>query len=313
MILAAGLTPAWQHTLQFDSVQPGEVNRARASQWCASGKVLNVGIALQRLAAIEQPVTEVVLLSCGGGWSLPAMQQDLSREGLTQQWIETEAPTRVCTTVLDLQRHETTELVENAYPVTPAELARFQEAFATAAEQAEVVVLSGSLPAGVPVSYYYDLVRRAGGRVVLDARGPELMQALEWRPFLVKPNREELAQTLGRSLSTDDELLAGMRELVQHGARWVLVTQGADAVWLVSAAEAYRWTPPTVPVVNPIGCGDCLTAGVAAALDRGWGMVEAVRLGLATATDNVGQLLPARIDAGRIRALYPTMPVPVSV
>ena len=89
-----------------------------------------------------------------------------------------------------------------------------------------------------------------------------------------------------------------MRELNRRGAQWVVVTQGAKAVWVSSSERVYRLTPPRIAeVVNPIGCGDCLAAGIAWATRRGDSIVDAVRLGIGrSAVDNLRQLLPCRLD-----------------
>ncbi|HEX5446417.1 MAG TPA: PfkB family carbohydrate kinase, partial [Pirellulales bacterium] len=166
------------------------------------------------------------------------------------------------------------------------------------ASHAELVVLSGSLPARTPASFYRDLLAVTPGRVVLDARGPELLEALPCRPLVVKPNREELARTLDRPLDDEAALLAGMRELNDRGAQWVVITEGKHAVWASSAQEVFRLQPMAIGrVVNPIGCGDCLAAGVAWGISQGHDVVEAVRIGIAAAAQNAAQLLPGRLDA----------------
>jgi fructose-1-phosphate kinase PfkB-like protein len=141
----------------------------------------------------------------------------------------------------------------------------------------------------------------------LDVRGPELVEALDRRPLLVKPNREELAATVGGSLTTDDALLAAMRGLNERGAQWVVVTQGKDAVWVSSRQECFRITPPSVPVVNPIGAGDCLAAGTSWKLSEGLAVPQAVRWGVAAAAYNVTQLLPARLDRAAVARLAETI------
>src|SRR5207247_7551259 len=137
------------------------------------------------------------------------------------------------------------------------------------------------LPAGVPATLYRDLIRKTRGRVILDAQGAPLLGALECRPFVIKPNREELANTLGRPLDTDAELHAAMRELCRRGAEWVVVTQGKERVWVASEREQFSATPPADEVVNPIGSGDCLAAGIAGGLARGDDVPDAVHLRLA--------------------------------
>ncbi|MBM3971725.1 MAG: hypothetical protein FJ302_17970, partial [Planctomycetes bacterium] len=82
-----------------------------------------------------------------------------------------------------------------------------------------------------------------------------------------------------------------------HGAEWVVVTNGGNEVFASRLEERLRYQPPRVNVVNPIGCGDCFTAGLAWALQRGEDMPAAIRAGIAAAAQNAEQLLPARLDA----------------
>ncbi len=211
MIIAAGLTPAWQQILQFEQLRVGEVNRARQAVWCGSGKVLNVGIALRHLGV------EALTIAPLGGPAWAAIDREFAEMDVPRQWIPASEPTRVCTTLLDDALGATTELVENARPLATHELEEFCRAFAERAAQAEVVVLTGSLPPGTPPRIYSDLLGQTSAAAVLDIRGPELLAALECQPTVVKPNREELAATLGRPLADDRKLVAAMRELNDRG------------------------------------------------------------------------------------------------
>ncbi len=297
MILAAGLSPAWQHILRFDALRVGQVNRARETFWCASGKVLNVAVALGHLGASCETVTLL------GGAPRELIEREFAALAVPGHWVETQQPTRVCTTILDAATGETTELVENAEPVSAAELDEFVKVYEGQAARADVVILTGSLPAGAPSRLYRDLLSATACPAILDFRGDELLQALATRPLVVKPNREELATTLGRTLDTPAELTAAMHELNDRGAEWVVVTQGRGPVLATSAGRCYRLIPPTVDVVNPIGSGDCLAAGIAWGLTAGRAPLGALRLGVAAAVENVKQLLPGRLDPKRVLAL----------
>ncbi|HKD36745.1 MAG TPA: PfkB family carbohydrate kinase [Pirellulales bacterium] len=304
MILAAGLTPAWQEIYVFDHVAPGEVNRAAAVERCASGKVINVGVALTLLQCENR------VLSVNGGLAGAALDADLANLGVDRRWVNVATPTRTCVTMLDRESNQATELVENAGSLTASELASFRDAFADEASAAEFVVLTGSLPTGVPTSFYRQLLDRVGCSVLLDVRGPELLAALNARPLVVKPNREELAATLGRSLETDDGLLHAMAELNNRGATWVVVSEGKQAVWLRGPGGTFRLQPPHLEcVTNPIGCGDVLAAGIAASLVRGAEPREAVRFGIAAAAHSATELLPARFDATKTTAMAATIEV----
>jgi tagatose 6-phosphate kinase len=303
LILSAGLTPAWQQIMVFDRLRPGEVNRAREVVWCSAGKVLNAGVALHHLGGPSLTLAPL------GGPPLLEIEREFAELGAPRRWIETAAATRVCTTILDGATLEgaagqITELVENGRPMSERELHEYLAAYTEEAARAEVVVLIGSLPDGVPVSFYRELVAATRCPMVLDFRGEGLLSVLDLKPLVVKPNREELGQTFGRALDDDAALLAAMRELNCRGAQWVVVTQGAHAIWVSSLEHVYRLTPPQVDeVVNPIGCGDCLAAGIAWATRKGDTILDAVRIGIAAAGDNLGKLLPARLNRDEVMAL----------
>ena len=139
--------------------------------------------------------------------------------------------------------------------------------------------------------------------VVLDARGAELGEALVGHPLVVKPNRKELSQTVGRDLPDEKSLEAAMRELNDRGAGWVVVSEGVGPVRVSGEGKVLRFEPPPAEAVNPIGCGDCLAAGIARTIARGGDVVEGVRRGIAAAVDSLQQILPARLDPNRVAGL----------
>ncbi len=297
MILAAGLTPAFQQILVFDTLRIGQVNRAREAHLCASGKALNVALAVHHLGGSCRA------LSLLGGVTGKIIDRELISLGVAHDWIWTREPTRMCTTLLDRSDGTTTELVENARPVTAAELDEFIRVYRAIVPEAGMVVLSGSLPTGTPKSFYRDLIAQAKAPVVLDASGPELLEALPLKPLCVKPNREELARTLERELDSDDDMRVAMREVCRLGAQWVLVSHGSAALWAHADGHDYTFHTARVTAVNPIGSGDCLAAGIAWGLTNGMDMPEAIRIGIAAAADNASALLPARLDPARVLRL----------
>lgn len=286
MIVAAGLTPAWQQILVFRQLQVGHVNRAQQSIWCGSGKVLNVGAALHQLGAKSLTISPV------GGATGQHIRDDFARRGIPARWVATNAATRVCTTLLDQATGATTELVENSTALTEPELAQYAETFVEGTRSASHVVLSGSLPQGTAPSYYRGLLERTSARTLLDIRGRELVECLPLRPLLVKPNREELATTVGRSLTTDDDVATAMAEVRDLGAEWVVVSNGPASLFVLGPSGLHRIEPPQVQAINPIGCGDSLTAAIASQLARGESPLDAISFGVTYAAHKASQLLP---------------------
>ena len=298
MILSGGLTPAWQHVLEFASFRVGAVNRA-VSQWHgASGKAVNVAVAL---AYLNRPVRLATPL---GGTTGQALASDLQSLPVDLRAVWGPHATRTCTTLIDRSRPGVvTELVEESPPLTLDTLAAFTGTLREAGSDATMCVLSGSLPPECPSDVYAELLAGLSCPVILDARGPELLAALPQRPLVVKPNREELAHTLGHGIENTTALLRGMKALNDRGAQWVVITQGSHAVWARSQRECWRLQPPRIDAINPIGSGDCMTAALADALSQGQSMPDALRWAVAAAVDNATTLRPARLCAKRMTAL----------
>jgi tagatose 6-phosphate kinase len=298
-IVVAGLTPAWQQIVRLPRLELGEVNRARDVVWCGSGKVLNVGWALATLGGAARTVSPV------GGVMQSAIAAELADGGIPVEWVMSQTPTRVCTTLLDEETGQITELVENAGALSAAELIAYGAALREACQTCSpaVMVIAGSLPAGTPADCFVDWLPENPMALVLDVRGAVLQSLLPRKPWLVKPNRDELAETVGRPLTDDSDLLDAMRSLNAAGAEWVVVSQGSKQLWATSLVATYRVVPPRVAVVNPIGCGDSLAAGLALGKSRGWPIERCLAFGVAAASDNATRLLPARLDRPAVERL----------
>ncbi len=288
MIFSAGLSPVWQQILEFDSLHLGEVNRARSAHWCASGKVLNVAIASKSLGE------KTSVLSMIGGLTGESIAAELESLDLLTDWLHIETPTRVCTTLLD-QSGVTTELIENVGDVDEAVLDEFLERFRIHSQVAEVTVLTGSIPSNAPEDFYSRLIRNVPAQFLLDIRGEGLLQCLPYCPFLVKPNREELEATVGEPLPDEAAVLQAMQSLNRLGAQWVVVSQGADATLVSGFNGIWKLQPPKIDLVNPIGCGDCMAAGIATGISRGDDVLDSIRLGMGAAAQNAQSLFPARV------------------
>jgi tagatose 6-phosphate kinase len=295
VILCAGLSPAWQQVLVFERLRPGEVNRATDVRRFPAGKVINAARAAHRLGlrGLGGPSRALTIL---GGSTGEELRRAAEEEGIDLAIVPSAAPTRVCTTVVSDADGGVTELVEEAAPIPEDEILRFFSRFREEAAAARIAVLIGSLPRGAPADFYRSLLRDAKVPVVLDARGPEMLAALEERPLVVKPNREELSKTFGRPLASEDDLREAMVDLGRRGARWVLITDGPRPALVHGEGKFYRFHPPRVEAVSPIGSGDCLAAGIACSLAKGTDMVEAIRMGIAAGAENATRLRSADIE-----------------
>lgn len=275
-VVAVGLNPAFQKTLRFDRLGVGEVNRARTMRPGVGGKAVNFAVAFNRL----DPGGAAVGTFLGGetGRSVAAQLAERSVP-LIAGW--TQGATRVCTTVLCEASGQMTELIEPSAMILPEEAEALYGALAAAVSEARALALCGTYPPGIGADFYASLAGvRGDALVLLDGyRGVE--QTLSTGAVDVfKVNREELLALT--QASSPAEGAARCRE--RFGVRVVAVTDGPRPAALWDGATCYRYTLPSVPVVNPIGGGDTAAAGMVWRMLAGDAPADAFALGLAAAS-----------------------------
>jgi tagatose 6-phosphate kinase len=197
-------------------------------------------------------------------------------------------------------------LVEEGQPISPTDYAELDAIIARHVPRSQAVVMSGSITPGGPTDLYLrttELARAAGVLSVVDAQGAPLVQALAAGPGLVKPNRAELAATVGRKLADEPALCSAMRELHARGAQRVVVTAGKDPALAFDGRKFWRITAPVIKVVNPIGSGDAFTAALVWRLLRGDDLGEACRWASASGAANALSLLPGEMEPPEMERL----------
>lgn len=300
MILCIGTTPAAQRVMVFRRLTLDTVNRATTTLDGVAGKSVNVAKVLKTLG--ENPIA---LGFEGGTWGA-ALRSLLSALQIEHNFVRVAAPTRQCVTVIDEAAGTQTELVEESRPVTAEDYANLIGLFQGHIMRCRAVVMSGSLAPGGQTDFYARCTRLAqqtGVLSVVDAQGEPLVRTLEAKPGLVKPNRTELAATVGCSLASETELMAAMRELYARGAQRVVVTGGKETVFAFDGTRSWRAVPPSITARNPIGSGDAFTAGLVWRLLKGEDLGEALRWAAATGAANALSLMPGELKKADVERL----------
>lgn len=306
-ILAVGLNPAWQRILEFERVEFGSVNRSEKRVECVAGKAANV---LRALACGDR--RDALLVQLAGGLTGQRCVEALDAEGLDHRTVQIRDETRTCTTVIEhAPNPRTTELIDPSPNVRPSEFRDLCRRLETDPElHCLGTALCGTWPPGADVSAYIAAAAaaRKRGFVILDAWRdvePVLRQGVD----ILKINACEL-----RSLTGCDNLReAAAACLDQYAPTGIAVTDGASAAHLFCPGITYTYEIPPLPnLINPIGAGDCVTAGMLAALVPGNSaeqmrhtedaplrptvpdIAQAFRQGLAWGRTSCGELIPAR-------------------
>src|SRR5256885_8838859 len=210
MILTLSTTPALQRTMRFASLSIDNVNRATRVREFASGKGINVARVVHTL---NHPCVATGFL---GGDSGSFCRRDMDAAGIKHDFVTVAANTRTCITLVDEENRTATELIEEAAPVTSSEVEKLVAKLEGLLQHARVLVLSGTLAPGCGDDFYarcIKLAHRASVQTILDAKGAPLELALPEKPFLVKPNRAELAATVNRPIDSEDHVRDAIRAI----------------------------------------------------------------------------------------------------
>ncbi len=267
------LNPCLDVSYEFPTLVPDQKVRADHTRFDPGGNGINVGRALKRL---EVPAANFALLAGEVG---ALVQRLVWRELDDFRVVNIPGETRINCTILERSPRTQYELDGIGPEVPPDALEAIKRQFVEASSGGFGVV-TGSLPAGVPVTVYRDLVQmlhQVDARPVVDTKGEALAKALAARPFLVKPNRYELEMFCGRKLLTVDDVLEEATR-VQANSTYVCVSLGAEGALLVGPEGAYHASAPPVEVRSTVGAGDSLVGGLVAGFVRRWSVEDTLRL-----------------------------------
>ncbi len=263
VVYTVTLNPALDYEVLVDGFHTGCLNRASREHMHFGGKGVNVSTVLQHLGV------ETVALGFVAGFTGKALEDGLRDGGIRTDFIHLEEGlTRVNVKIRSGGGGETE--INSQGPAIPAPSMEALLQKLDRLKEGDVLVLAGSLPAGLPGDAYQTILSRVEGRGVLtvvDAARDVLKGVLPYRPFLIKPNSAELGELFGRGSLTEEEISSCATSLQKQGARNVLVSMAGDGSLLLDETGVFhRLGVPPGQVRHSVGAGDSMVAGFLA----GW-------------------------------------------
>lgn len=275
-IVSLTLNPALDKSAAVDTLTPDRKLRCFDAQTDAGGGGINVSKGIKKLGG------ESIAVFPKAGFNGKIIEGLLNTAGITTKCLEVEGETR--------ENFSITESRSNAqYRFTmPGAKLSVSEADAclelVAAEKPEWVIASGSLPPGLPETYYETLAvfcQEIGARLILDTSGPPLEAAASKGLFLLKPNLGELSSLVGVEKLEMNRVDDAAMEIIGRGkCTMVVVSMGAQGA-LLATKEGFEHIPaPIVHKKTTVGAGDSMVAGMVWALASGQSYREAVQMGV---------------------------------
>lgn len=281
-VLTVTLNPALDKTVSVDGWQSCGLNRVIASRLDAGGKGINVAKALKKFGM------SVTAAGLNAGYTGGQLLQLLKRDGIPTAFLEAVGETRTNLKIVDSATNCTTEVNEQGFSVDEALLQRFEEQLLLPlVGQSDIVVLSGSLPKGVPATVYRRYIGMAnatGARTVLDADGEALAEGLKGVPYAVKPNIHELEKLLDRPLTAESEIVEAGCQLLRQGIKLVIVSMGGKGSILLSEQGSFRAAPFPITPQSTVGAGDSMVAALVYCMANGMGPEDTARWTTAAGT-----------------------------
>jgi 1-phosphofructokinase family hexose kinase len=296
VIVTVTMNTALDRTLNVPNFQLGHRHRASTGLTLAGGKGINVARALKLLGI------PVVASGLAGGRTGTRVVEELTSEGILNDFVRIADESRTSTLVVDPTNGVSTEIYEWGPHVSRDELDMLLEKLAYLSRGADVVVFAGSLPRGVDPGFYAEAIRELSKRrvrAVLDTEGEPLRLGVEAEPWLVSPNQREAEGLVGQEFHDEEDFLMALDAIAELGARNVLVGHDTGAFLLVrEERRTQRFDARIAPVepLAPTGAGDAMLAAYLAARSSEQSTEEALRAAVASGAAATLELGAGRFD-----------------
>ena len=305
MIVTVTLNPAIDKTCRMARMISGQVNRMDSMTSIAGGKGVNVTKILRQYGY------EVMALGFLGGYTGRFIEDSLKAMGAECRFTQIAGDTRCNLNVISEDGY-VTELLEPGPVISKEELTSFLAEYKRVLDEAELVILSGSIPKGVPENIYQvliELAKQAGVNVLLDSSGEAMRAGISAKPFMIKPNLKELEGLIGRRITDKEEAAIVAGEFALHGISHVMVSMGAKGLLYAHDNEALFVKAPDVKAVNTVACGDSVVASFAMSLLKGESTEECLKRAGAISAANATTLESAVIPREVAENLYESIDV----
>ncbi len=287
MIYTVTLNPAIDLVILTKQLKPNTVNRTEGFELQPNGKGVNVSFILKKLGV------ENIATGIGGGFTLDYVVEGLKKKDIQTNFLKVDQPTRVnvFTRVLD----DNVEYKE----VNPGPLVNrvvqdnFLEYLAKNLKKEDTLIISGSFSRGIKSNYLVELAKissKKKAHLVIDSSDPEVLNTLQYKPYLLKPNDAELASFFDIKEKLTDQMIIDLADkLVQKGCQNVLVSLGERGAALINKEHAYFGNAPKINVVNTAGAGDTMLGTYIGEKELGKNIKQALRLAIAAGSDTASR------------------------
>lgn len=283
MIYTLTCNPSIDYFLQVENFEEGIINRAKINYKYPGGKGINVSRVLNRLGI------ESVALGFVGGFTGEFIENYLRDEGIDTDFININEDTRINVKV---KSSKETEINGEGPRIEEKELTKLFHKLARLTSE-DFLVLSGNVQSSIPRDIYSKIQEKCiekNIKVIVDATGEALILTLKNKPFLIKPNRDELKEIIGAEITTKKDIIIHGKKLMDLGAENVIISMGKEGAILICRDGIYYAEAVKGTVKSSVGAGDSLVGGFLAEYTKSEDIIEAFKWGISAGSSTAFSL-----------------------
>ena len=276
MIYTVTLNPSIDYVVRLESLVTGITNRTTSEEYYFGGKGINVSCVLAELDL------ESTAFGFVAGFTGEAIEKGIRNDKIITDFIKLEKG--ISRINIKIKAGEETEINCQGPHIEESELERLLNKV-DRIKDGDTLVIAGNVPNTMPDDVYERILERIKGkkvRIVVDATKKLLLNSLKYKPFLIKPNRQELSEIFETEVSTEADIEKYAKELQKLGAQNVLISLGGDGAMLIDEfGEKHKQGVLKEKVINTVGSGDSMVAGFIAGYEKEHSYPYALKLGSA--------------------------------
>ena len=280
MIVTCTMNPAIDLFISTKKLEAGKVNRTENNDIQPNGKGVNVSFVLKMLG-VENTATGFI-----GGFTGDFINEELINKGIQTNFVTVDETTRINVFTNVLEEKEEYKIVNKGPKISRES---FQELINILSELAkgDMLVVSGSNPEGINDADLLEIAKLCQERevrLVIDTSSPILLEIINYHPYCIKPNEEELMQLFNIKELTEDNIKYYGKYLVELGAENVIVSLGSKGAILFNKETILRGNAPKGELVNSACAGDTMLGTFIALKEKGYVDDSALRTAIAAAS-----------------------------
>lgn len=265
------LNPAVDMLTKAENFSLGKLNRTKEATFVVGGKGINISILLNNIKKKTEALGFVA------GFTGDFIKNELNKLGVAYNFVETKGATRIN---MKLKTETETEINGQSSDVDEKNIQDFFKKIDNLTEK-DTVFLSGNIIGGMTVDHFKEIAKKVSEKkatLVVDSNKELVLDTLQYKPFVVKPNEFELGEMFGVTVNSIEEILIYAKKLQEKGAKNVLVSRGGDgAILLTENSEVYEVNVAKGKIVSTVAAGDSMLAMFVAKYDETKDYQEALR------------------------------------